>query len=172
MKGSKKNYSKEVKESESHSVVFYSLQSHGLQPARLLRPLNSPGKNTGVGSCSLLQGVFPTQGSNPGIQVCRWSLYQIIRATRAGISSPYEFVFGGRCLFINCHLLIKDIFFPLLTLQRKLMFTEHLLSFQGKRDRIFIIQSAPQESLQFKFPWQICCSGFISMKGFSLLSIS
>ena len=28
---------------------------------------NSPGQNTGVGSCSLLQGIFPTQGSNPGL---------------------------------------------------------------------------------------------------------
>ena len=30
-------------------------------------PWNSPGQNTGVGSCSLLQGIFPTQGSNPGL---------------------------------------------------------------------------------------------------------
>ena len=32
---------------------------------------NSPGQNTGVGSCSLLQGIFPTQGSNPGLLHCR-----------------------------------------------------------------------------------------------------
>ena len=38
---------------------------------------NSPGKNTGVGSCSLLQGIFPTQESNPGLQHCRWILYQL-----------------------------------------------------------------------------------------------
>ena len=44
-----------------------SLWPHGLGPARLLCPWNSPGKNTGVGSCSLLQGIFPTQGSNPGL---------------------------------------------------------------------------------------------------------
>jgi len=30
-------------------------------------PWNSPGQNTGVGSLSLLQGIFPTQGSNPGL---------------------------------------------------------------------------------------------------------
>ena len=35
-----------------------------LQPARLLSPCNSPGKNTRVGCCFLLQGIFPTQGSN------------------------------------------------------------------------------------------------------------
>ena len=40
------------------------LQPHGLQSTRLLCPWNSPGKNTGVGCCALLQGIFPTQGSN------------------------------------------------------------------------------------------------------------
>ena len=39
-------------------------------------PWNSPGQNTGVGSLSLLQGIFPTQGSNPGLLHCRWILYQ------------------------------------------------------------------------------------------------
>ena len=51
----------------SRSVVSDSLQPHGLWPTRLLCPRNSPGKNTGVGSHSLLQGTFPTQGSNPGL---------------------------------------------------------------------------------------------------------
>ena len=40
---------------------------HGLD-----RPWNSPGKNTGVGSLSLLQVIFPTQGSNPSLPYCRW----------------------------------------------------------------------------------------------------
>ena len=44
----------------SRSAMSDSLQPHGLQPARLLCPWNSPGQNTGVGSCSLLQGIFPT----------------------------------------------------------------------------------------------------------------
>ena len=35
---------------------------------------NSPGKNTGVGCHALLQGIFPTQGSNPGLPHCRWIL--------------------------------------------------------------------------------------------------
>ena len=38
-------------------------------------PWNSPGPNTGVGSLSLLQGIFPTQGSNPGLQHDRQTLY-------------------------------------------------------------------------------------------------
>ena len=61
--------------SVSHSVVSDSLQVHGLQPAKLLCPWNSPGKNTGVGSHSLLQGIFLTQGSNPGLLHCRQILY-------------------------------------------------------------------------------------------------
>ena len=46
-----------VKWNESRSVVFDSLRPHGLQC-----PWNTPGQNTGVGSLSLLQGIFPIQG--------------------------------------------------------------------------------------------------------------
>ena len=49
-------------ESESCSVVSDSLQPRGLHS-----PRNTPGQNTRVGSFSLLQGIFPTQGSNPGL---------------------------------------------------------------------------------------------------------
>ena len=48
------------------------LQHHGLYS-----PWNSPGQNARVGSLSLLQGIFPTQGSNPGLPHCRWILYQL-----------------------------------------------------------------------------------------------
>ena len=41
-------------------------------------PWNSPGQNTGVGSCSLLQGIFPIQGLNPGLLRCTHILYQLI----------------------------------------------------------------------------------------------
>ena len=40
-------------------------------------PRTSPGKNTGVGRHSLLQGIFPTQGSNLGLPHCRWVLYHL-----------------------------------------------------------------------------------------------
>ena len=48
-----------------------------LTQTRLLCPWNSLGKNTGVGSYSLLQGIFLTQGSNPGLLYCRWVLYHV-----------------------------------------------------------------------------------------------
>ena len=43
----------------------------------LYSPRNSPGQNTGVGSLSLLQWIFPTQKSNPGLLRCRQILYQL-----------------------------------------------------------------------------------------------
>ena len=46
-------------------------------PHGLYSPWNSPGQNTGVGSLSLLQGIFPTQGSNPGLLLCRRILYHL-----------------------------------------------------------------------------------------------
>jgi len=51
--------------------------SDSLPPCGLYSPWNSPGQNTGVGSLSLFQGIFPTQGSNPGLLHCRWILYQL-----------------------------------------------------------------------------------------------
>ena len=60
----------EEKNSESHSVMSYSLRPHGLYS-----PWISPDQNTGVGSRSLLQGIFATQGSNPGLAHGRQILY-------------------------------------------------------------------------------------------------
>ena len=65
---------------EIHSVVSDSLQPHGLYG-----PWNSPGQNTGVGSLSLLQGIFPTQELNPGLPHCRWILYELSHQGSPGI---------------------------------------------------------------------------------------
>ena len=59
----------------SRLVISDSLGSHRLQPTRLLCPWDSPGKNTGVGCHLLLQGIFPTQGSNLCLLHCRRTLY-------------------------------------------------------------------------------------------------
>ena len=48
-----------------------------LQPHGLYSLWNSLGQNTGVGSLTLLQGIFSTQGSNPGLLHCRRILYQL-----------------------------------------------------------------------------------------------
>ena len=58
-------------ESESCLAMSDSLRPHGLYS-----PRNSPGQNTEC-SYSLLQGMFPTEGSNPGLLHGRWILYQL-----------------------------------------------------------------------------------------------
>jgi len=52
-----------------------TLQTHG--STKLLCPWNSPGKNTGVGTHSLLQGIFQTLGLNLGLLHCRQILYHM-----------------------------------------------------------------------------------------------
>ena len=85
--------------SESCSVVSNSLRPHGLYS-----PWNSPGQNTGVGSHSLLQGIFPTQGSNPGLPHYRWILYHLSHQ-----GSPVSF--NIRCQIIyGLHLSLKSVF--------------------------------------------------------------
>ena len=69
-----------MKESESHSVVLGFLRPHGPYS-----PWNSPGQNTGVGTHSLLQGIFPTHGSSPGLPHCRQILYQLSHQGSPGI---------------------------------------------------------------------------------------
>ena len=59
-------------EIESCSVMSNSLRPHGLYS-----PWNSLGQNTGISSLSLLQGIFPTQGLNPGLPHCRQTLNQL-----------------------------------------------------------------------------------------------
>ena len=57
---------------------------------------DSPGKNTGVGCHTLLQGIFPSQGSNPGLPHCRWIFYHLshqgspIKLEWVAIPSPVE----------------------------------------------------------------------------------
>ena len=57
---------------ESRSVISDSVTLYAIYS-----PWNSPGRSTGVGSLSLLQGIFLTHGSNPGLPHCRRVLYQL-----------------------------------------------------------------------------------------------
>ena len=83
-------------ESESHSVVSDSLWSPGLHS-----PWNFPGQNIGVGSLSLLQGIFPIQELNQGILHCRWILYQL----------SYEGSPG--CLLVKLNFFLFWVYIPL-----------------------------------------------------------
>ena len=59
-------------------ICLWKWKWKSFSPVQLCNPMhypwNSPGQNTGVGSLSLLWGIFPTQGSNPGLPHCRWIL--------------------------------------------------------------------------------------------------
>ena len=68
--------------SESESL---SVMSDSLWPQRLYSPWNSPGQNPEVGSLSFLQGIFPTQGLNPGLLHFWQILYQLSHQGRPRI---------------------------------------------------------------------------------------
>ena len=74
-------------------VTFNSLQTHGLQLARLLSLWNSLGKNTEVGSHSLIKGIFLTQGSNLGLLHCKQILYYL-----SHLSTVYKMLTFTECM--------------------------------------------------------------------------
>ena len=96
----------QVDQSESCSVTSNSLWPHGLYS-----PWNSPSKTTGVVSCSLPWGIFPTQGLNPSLPHCRWILYQL--SHQGSLESQYN---SG--LFLN-------IYFYLFYLAAQVLVVEH-----------------------------------------------
>ena len=72
-------------------VLVAQSYTSGLQPARLLCSWNFPGKNTGVGNYFLLQGIFLTQGLNPGLLRCRQILYCLSHQ-----GSPFRFLIENK----------------------------------------------------------------------------
>ena len=61
---------------QSHTYTV-SYKAYGLYPARFLSSWDFPGKNTGMDCHFLLQGIFPTQGSNLGLPHCKQTLYRL-----------------------------------------------------------------------------------------------
>ena len=74
--------------------MFHSLLPHGLYS-----PQNSLGQHTGVGSLSLFQGIFPTQGSNTGLPHCRQILYQLSHQGSSRILEWEAYPFSSRSLW-------------------------------------------------------------------------
>ena len=73
------------------SVVSNSFQPHGLHS-----PWNSPGQNAGVDNHSILQGIFPTQGSNPGLRHCRRVRFQLSHKGSLRILEWVAYPFSSR----------------------------------------------------------------------------
>ena len=76
----------------SFSVMFDSV-TLWTEAAKLLCPWNSPGKNTGMYCHSLLQGIFLTQGSNPGLLHCRQILYHLSHQGSTSSTTYYNYFF-------------------------------------------------------------------------------
>ena len=74
-------------------LFLFSVVSDSFWPHGLYSPQNSPDQNTGVSSFSLLQGIFPTQGSNPGLPYFRHILYHL---GSPGILECVAYLFSSR----------------------------------------------------------------------------
>ena len=87
----------------------YPIQYSGLENSMDCSPpgssvhQDSPGKNTGVGCHTLLQGMFPTQGSNPGLWHCRRILYQLSYREAIRINGGTEFHTRTCLLYTHTH---------------------------------------------------------------------
>ena len=90
--------------------VLSDSQLPGLRPARLLCPWNVPGKNTGVGCHFLLQGIFPTQGSNQGLLRCRRILYHWATWEAGSSSQPLT---GNYCESPRSGLKVSRVIFQM-----------------------------------------------------------
>ena len=84
-----------------YSVVSFSVVSNSLQPARLLCPWTSLGKNIGVGCHALLQEIFSTQGLNLGLPNCRQNLYRLSHQGSPRIYEPLEARYTGESALIH-----------------------------------------------------------------------
>ena len=111
-----------ILENESHSLVSNSSQPYGLYS-----PWNSPEQNTGVGSLSLLQGIFPTLWLNPGLPHGRQILYQLSHQGSPGILEcvAYSFSRGSSALSFQIFWpmtlkKIQKVFSPLLWIKESL----------------------------------------------------
>ena len=94
-----------------HAYICFNcvrlFQHYGLQPARLLCSWDSPGKNTGVDCHVVLQGIFPTQGSNLHLlRLLHWSLGSL----------PLVLPGKPKCYTTNVLILFFSFYFQLLLL--------------------------------------------------------
>ena len=103
-----------------------SLRPHGLQPIRILRPWDFPGKSTGVGFHFLLQGIFLTQGSNLGLPHFRQTRYHLSHQEAhdytVEIEIPYNYTVEVRNRFKRLDLIDRvsdELWTEVMTLYRR-----------------------------------------------------
>ena len=89
-----------VFEVKSLSHVWLFVTPWAVACTRLLRPWDFLGKSTGVGRHFLLQGIFPTQGSNPGLPHCRQTLYHL--SHQGSPTHVFTKVISSQYSFLGC----------------------------------------------------------------------
>ena len=127
-------------------------------------PWDSPEKNTRVGSQSLLQGIFPTQGSNPGVPHCRWVLYQlshqgspIRRAESKSLPNRLEILSDTKYLFRYLWLThYHRIYFNLLISEVKVSAWNagDLVRSLGEEDPLEKAIATYSSTLAWRIPWK------------------
>ena len=134
-----------------------SLRPHGL----LLRPWDFPGKSTGVDCHFLLQGIFLTQESNPGLPHCRQRLYclsflLIIEVRKVGVCEVC-----GVHLHITHHVAISRYLEKEIELSRSYIETEYIYLHQDGLISFFIKRFRSRE--------RVCCPCLVSKSFLTLL---
>ena len=132
--------------SVNHSVASSSLWPHGLKPARLLSPWNSPDKSTGVGGRSLLQGIFLTQGPHPGFLHCRQILYHL------------------------SHLKVEDILSPVCLLAWAAMTKYHWVAGLNSRNIFLTVLQAESPGSKYQQGWVLVRPLFLICRRYYLMS--
>ena len=97
---------------------------------------NSPDHNTGMDSVSFLEGIFPTQGSNPGLLHCRWILLP---------AEPQGQLMCSKMKFIVSHVLHQG-YYPLVVLVKNLLLYWKDLTLSSVPVITFIITTTPSSS--------------------------
>ena len=139
---------------------------HGLQPNRKFHcPWNSPGKDTGVGSHSLLQGILPTQRLNLCLLHCRWTLYHMSHEGQVFLSFLSSLWHHGcQSSLDGCS---TDSFL------KKLLST-HCYVYVPTSNRLYLEgenSTFIKASGSFQLISVLRCEQFIEMKSFQLLDI-
>ena len=129
--------------------------SESLTPRGLYSPWNSPGKNTGVGSLSLLEGIFPTQGSEQGIPHCRWILYQLSHLGSPRILKWVAYLFSSRFSQPRNRTRVSCIAGGIL----------YQLSYQGSHNEHILLLC--QKKLFLKPNWEVTSQNLSKLPGFS-----
>ena len=144
-----------------------SLWLHGLWPTKLLCSWDFPAKSARVSCHSLVQGIFSTQGSNPGLLHCRWILYCLIHDPNSTLKPMFKASQGihlvsSAAWIGDCEMMVWMLW-PICT-----AWNQALLMFKGKRNflSIYVFLCLPSflSYIHTQVPTHSCFLGTISRR--------